>query len=198
LFTHTSLRRTRVPAVVWALGAACVLGSACQQPPRDALAASRVAPEYDQATGRLKKIAYDANGNGTPDTWAYMDGARLTRLEADENENGRLDRWEYYPATGAGARRPPERIERSTADDGRVTRTEFFQGSEMVRVEEDTDGNGAVDKWETYTDGALTVLSLDTTGDGKPDRRLLYKRDGSLDRIEVDPSGSGDFRRLAP
>ena len=171
-------------------------GAACHAPRVDTAAAERLAPEYDKATGRLTKIAYDANGNGTHDTWAYMDGVRLIRLEADENENGRIDRWEHYPAAADTAKVPPERIERSTADDGRVTRTEFFAGAEMVRVEEDTDGNGVSDKWETYAAGTLSILALDTTGDGKPDRRLVYTPDGTLDRIEVDPTGSGQFRRV--
>ncbi len=187
----------RISAIVCAaLGVSVFAG--CVEPSVDSAAAERVAPEYDKATGRLTKIAYDADGNGVADTWAYMDGARLTRLEADENENGRIDRWEYYPTTAAAAKVPPERIERSTTDDGRVTRREFFEGTDMVRVEEDTDGNGATDKWETYSNGVLSVLALDTTGDGKPDRRLLYHPDGSLDRIEVDPAGSGQFRRLVP
>ena len=172
------------------------LAAACQAPVTDSAAAQRVAPEYDKTSGRLTRIAYDANGNGVHDSWGYMDGTRLIRLEADENENGRIDRWEYYPAAANSLRVPPERIERSSADDGRVSRKEFFDGAEMVRVEEDTDGNGVTDKWETYANGALTVLALDTTGDGKPDRRLLYTPEGSLDRIEVDPTGSGQFRRL--
>jgi hypothetical protein len=168
----------------------------CGRPSADTSAAARVAPEYDTATGRLTRIAYDADGNGTHDTWAYMDGSRLIKLEADENENGRIDRWEYYPANAGGGKVPPQRIERSITDDGRVTRREFFEGTEMTRVEEDTDGNGVVDKWESYRDGALSTLSLDENGDGKADRRLVYGPDGSLDHIEVDADGSGQFRRL--
>lgn len=184
--------------LTFAAGCAAGFSVACHRPPVDAAAASRVQPEYDRATGRLTRIAYDANGNGVHDTWASMDGARLVTLEADENENGRIDRWEYYPASAASPRTPPERIERSTRDDGRVNRKEFFEGAEMVRVEEDTDGNGLVDKWETYAAGALSMLTLDENGDGKPDRRLLYNADGSLNRIEIDPAGSGQFRPLLP
>ena len=183
-------------ASVTAAALLLVPAAGCSRPPVDTAAATRVAPEYDKATGRLTRIAYDADGNGTHDTWASMDGPRLITLEADENENGRIDRWEYYPAGAAGAKVPPERIDRSIADDGRVTRREFFEGTDMTRVEEDTDGNGVFDKWESYRDGALATLSLDENGDGKPDRRLVYKPDGSLDRIEVDPDGSGQFRRL--
>lgn len=178
------------------LATAALSAAACRQPSADAAEAARIAPEYDRESGRLSRLAYDADGNGTHDTWAYMDGARIVRLEADANENGRIERWEYYPERAGAGRVPPERIERATFDDGRVTRREFFEGSEMVRVEEDTDGNGVIDKWETYTAGTLRSLSLDENGDGRPDRRLLYKPDGSLDRIEADPDGSGQFRRV--
>ncbi|HJR60717.1 MAG TPA: hypothetical protein VJ813_15005 [Vicinamibacterales bacterium] len=158
-------------------------------------AQGRIDPDYDKTTGRLTRLAYDSNGNGKHDTWAFMDGARLTRLEADENEDGKIDRWEYYPSGAAGQlKQPPERIERATRLDGRVSRREFFEAGEMVRVEEDTDGNGTTDKWETYAGGGLVTLALDTGGHGKPDRRLIYRPDGSLDRIETDPTGSGEFR----
>ena len=152
---------------------------------------------YDDA-GRLTRLAYDSDRNGQQDMWAYMDGARLVRLEADENEDGRIDRWEYYPAVSGsrGLKQPPERIERSTRHDGTVSRREFFEAGLLVRVEEDTSGDGAVDKWESYSDGSLVRLELDTQSRGKPDRRLIYRPDGSLERIEEDPTGSGEFRVL--
>ena len=177
--------------------------TSCTETPAERDARARIQPSYDSATGRLTKLDYDANKNGKPDTWAYMDGPRLIRLEADENEDGRIDRWEYYPANPAAgggssdmAKQSPERIERSTRLDGKVSRREFFEGAQMVRVEEDTDGNGATDKWETYSDGALTVLALDTSGKGKPDRRLVYRPDGSLDYVEADADGAGNFQRV--
>ena len=157
----------------------------------------RIDAAYDEA-GRLTKLAYDSDRNGKPDMWAHMDGARLVRLEADENEDGRIDRWEFYPAEAGpgGLKQPPERIERSTRDDGRVSRREFFEAGVLVRVEEDTTGDGAVDKWESYSGGSLAVLALDTKAQGKPDRRLIYRPDGSLDRVEEDPTGSGEFRAV--
>lgn len=178
--------------------------SACADAAAERDARARIQPTYDSANGRLTKLAYDSNKDGKADTWAFMDGSRLIRLEGDENTDGRVDRWEYYPdpaATGAGAtaaRQSPERIERATRFDGQVSRREFFEGAQMVRVEEDTDANGAMDKWESYTDGALTVLALDTSGKGKPDRRLIYKSDGSLDYIETDADGTGKFQRVKP
>ena len=176
--------------------ALCTGASGCKSSAAADEARQRVQPTYDKATGRLTKIAYDANSNGSPDTWAYMDGARLVRVEADENEDSRIDRWEYYPAASAGpsVKQPPERIDRARGGDGRVSRREFFEGAALVRIEEDVDGNGSMDKWETYVGGALSVLALDTSGRGKPDHRLIYRPDGSLDRVEADPTGNGQFQ----
>ena len=195
-FSSSRMNKGRVIAI--ALLACSV--SACADTAAERQARARIQPTYDKDSGKLAKLEYDANGNGKPDTWAYMDGTRLIRLEADENEDAAIDRWEYYPAapTSGSAKQPPERIDRSTRFDGQVSRREFFEGALMVRVEEDTDGNGAIDKWETYSAGALTVMALDTTGDGKPDRRLLYRPDGSFDHIEADTNGSGTFERVKP
>jgi hypothetical protein len=60
----------------------------------------------------------------------------------------------------------------------------------LVRVEEDTNGDHKVDKWETYAGGSLISMALDTEGLGKPDRRLTYRFDGSLDRLERLSDGS--------
>ena len=171
------------------------LAAGCGQPASTPPGSDQIQPTYDPGTGKLTRISSDTNDDGKHDTWAFMDGARLVKLEADENQDGRVDRWEYYPTTTeGGVKQPPERIERSTRFDGKVSRREFFEGGVMVRVEEDTDGDGRVDKWETYSGGTLTVLALDTKGSGKPDRRLVYAADGTLDRIEEDPDGSGHFR----
>lgn len=170
----------------------------------------RLEPEYDKS-GRLQKLQYDRNGDGKVDTWGYMNGARVVRVEVDENGDGAVDRWEFHraaPPEGAGARTPGagaagpektvERIERATRFDGQVSRREYFDNGTLTKIEEDTDGNGKVDKWETYTGGALSLMALDTSGRGAPDRRLIYRADGSLDRIEEDPTGSGTFRPVKP
>jgi hypothetical protein len=129
-----------------------------------------------------------------------MDGTRIHKLEADENEDGKIDRWEYYPASSlpAGGKPTPERIERATRMDGRVSRREFFERGSLARIEEDTNGDGAVDKWETYAGGVLSALALDMQHRGTPDRKLIYRPDGTLDRIEVDPAGTGRFYPVKP
>ena len=161
---------------------------------------SRIQAQYDATTGRLTRLEYDANSNGKPDTWAFMDGTRISRLEADENEDGKTDRWEHYNVSlqTSGGKPTPERIERATGMDGRVSRREFFEQGRLARIEEDTNGDGALDKWESYVGGVLSVLVLDLQHRGKPDRKLFYRPDGTLDRIEVDPTGTGQFQPVKP
>jgi len=84
---------------------------------------------YDQATGRLKLIVFDSNGNLKLDHWAYMDGERLIRMDVDEDEDGTIDRREYY-----GSGNELQRIERLAAD-GRVIRTEFYDKGTLTRTE---------------------------------------------------------------
>ena len=181
----------------------CVLAAgACQSQARSA-GNERVQPTFDKESGRLTRLEADANGDGKVDTWGYMDGMRVVRVEIDENGDGKVDRWEYHSQGNVGQAgqatpdaRPDktlERVERATRFDGIVSRREYFDNGSLARVEEDTDGDGTIDKWETYNAGSLSVMALDTMHRGKPDRRLIYKADGSLDRIETDPTGSGQF-----
>lgn len=170
-------------------------------------ASTQIKPEYDQS-GRLQKIEYDRNNDGKADTWGFMDGARVVRVEMDRNGDGQVDRWEYHKLTEHTPTPPPaaegavdpsiDRIEEATRFDGTVSRWEYFADGVLSRTEEDTDGNGKVDKWETYENGTLTIMAIDTSGRGTPDRRLLYRADGSLDHIEADASGSGNFQPVAP
>ena len=89
-----------------------------------------------------------------------------------------------------------ERIRRAT----NATAVSRWEPSRTGRsyASKKTRRDGTVDKWETYAGGSLSVLALDTRGRGRPDRRLLYRPDGSLDRIEADPTGSGNFAPLTP
>lgn len=169
-------------------------------------------PEYD-ANGRLSRLAYDRDQDGKVETWGYMAGTRVIRVEVDENADGTVDRWEFHKpaaddnapadaATAPGAQHAPdktiERIERATRFDGRVTRREFFTDGALTRVEEDTDADGVVDKWETYSNGTLLTMALDTANRGTPDRRLIYRADGTFDHLEVDETGSGQFVPVKP
>lgn len=194
---------------VLALGGSLALSACSAATPAAETAAPAsdrlVKPRYDVA-GKLQKLEYDRNGDGTIDMWGYMDGSHVVRVESDENGDGKVDRWEFHrpvdaaagTARSGGGDRTLERVERATRFDGNVTRREFFENGLLVSVEEDTDANGKVDKWETYAGGGLTMMALDTQGRGTPDRRLIYGADGSFDHLEIDPTGSGHFLRRDP
>ena len=174
-----------------------VLAMACADPASGPAADGRPAPVYDPATGRLKELVADRNGDGKPDFWAYMEGARIERIEMDRNGDGRIDRWEYYaplPAGAASDTAPPLiRAEEANGPDDRVTRREIYVQGVIDRVEEDADADGRTDKWEQYTRGGLARVDLDLQGKGFADRRLIYGSTGSVDSIEEDPDGDGRF-----
>ncbi len=169
----------------------------------------KATPTYSATTGKLERLTLDRDGDGRPDTWAVMDGARLQSVEIDRHNSGHADRWEFYTegngAASTNATKPTAgtafdrktvlvRAEEANGPDGKtVTRREFYVDGVIARVEEDTDFDGKIDKWELYDHGALTRMDLDLTGHGKPDRRLVYRADGTLDHMEVDPAGTGHF-----
>lgn len=189
----------------------CVV-SACRAPaPEDP---RFIQPRYDEQTGKLKQLQYDADKNGKVDTISHMDGARILRIEIDRDEDGKVDRWEHYGAdqklekvgmsrsndgvedawSYAGPDGQIVRIEISTKRDGKVSRFEHYQGEQVSSAEEDTDGDDVIDQWETFDGGRLTSVSFDSTRRGKPDRRLVYAADGTVS-VEVDPSGAGKWVR---
>jgi hypothetical protein len=155
-----------------------------------------VAPVYNQQTGRLEQIVSDRNSDGTIETRAFMNGVVLQRIEIDRNGDSQPDRWEHYKkkAAGAAAAVEIERAEEANGADHRITRREFYERGVVARVEEDTDIDGRVDKWEHFEHGQLVRLELDLNGAGFPGRRLFYRRDGTIERAEVDPDGRGEWR----
>ena len=208
-------------AAAWLLvGAAVTAG--CSDPDQERLKQTTKAT-YDQTTGRLKELTYDANKNGRIDTWTEMDGTRPLRARIDRNEDGKLDRWEYYDDKGqlakVGFSRPDDgrpdawafsgadgkivRIEISSVkDEKRIDRWERYEPKgatpdgvgALLQADEDTSGDGKPDKWETYEAGALKTAAFDEDHDGKADRRLTYTG-GSLTLIETQPDASGAFTR---
>ena len=154
--------------------------------------------EYNKETGRLERLIGDRNGDGKPDTWAYMDGTYTSRIELDRNGDGVAERTEFYVRnTAPGATTPSviDRVEERERPDGPIVRREFYRDGVMERVDEDTNGDGRPDKWEHYSAGTLTRVDLDTLGNGFPDRRLTYGADGTV-RVESDPDGNGVFDPL--
>ena len=181
---------------------------------------------YDQTTGRLKELTYDANKNGRIDTWTDMDGTRPIRARIDRNEDGKLDRWEYYDAKGqlekvgfsrsddgtpdawafSGADGKVVRVEiSSTKDDKTIDRWERYEPKgggpdargALLEADEDTNADSKPDKWETYEAGALKTAAFDENHDGKPDRRLTYTA-GTLVLIETEPDSAGNYRKQVP
>ena len=164
----------------------------------------QIQAEYDKQSGKLRQLTYDSNKNGRSDSFSYMDGTKVLRVEIDKDEDGKIERWEYYGAdqklekvglsrlndgkVDEWAYQGPDgtvaKVEISTKHDGKVSRTEFYEKEALVRAEEDTDGNGAIDKWEAYSNGSLTSVAFDTEGSGRPTRRLVYGKNGSLERNE--------------
>jgi hypothetical protein len=206
--------RRPISALPVVLTQVVLCGLACSSDPdRDRLVRTTRAT-YDSDTGRLRKITYDSNKNGSVDTTTFFDGTRLLRTEIDANEDGRIDRWEHYDAAGRlekyatsrandgtpdawafpGTDGAVVRLEISLKRDGRIDRWEHYQDGGVARAEEDANGDGRPDKWELYQSGTLVAVSLDNDADGRPDRKLTYSAEGQLALIESEPDQAGEFR----
>jgi hypothetical protein len=114
-------------------------------------------------------------------------------IEIDRDGNGKPDRWEYYePVTsGSAPAGSPDghsvivRAEEANTKTGKIVRREVYDHGLIARVEEDTNGDGKVDKWETYKDGLVATVDLDLRHRGRPERRLVYRPDGTLERVDT-------------
>jgi hypothetical protein len=179
MFT-TSWSRASVRIAMTSVGLALAAGCRPASPP-----AGGATPVYNQTTGRLEQLVADRDGDGTPDSRAFMDGVAVTRVELDRNNDGAADRWEYY-ATPDGAPRagaPPPvitRAEEANGPDSRVTRRERYEDGRLAATEEDSDLDGRVDKWETYVEGELRYVDLDLDGTGVASQRLTYAPGGTV------------------
>ena len=191
---------------VLTLTAALALAVGCTASPTPgnvSTSAVKATPVYNDKSGQLEQIVSDSNGDGKIDTRAFMEGRRLLRIEIDRNNDGSTDRFEFYgeappervnPNSPAG-RAEIERVEESNGPDvTRITRREFYDRGELARVEDDSNNDGRLDRWELYERGVLSRIDMDINGAGFPTRRLVYRRDGTIDRVEVDPAGSGAWR----
>ncbi|HEX9407046.1 MAG TPA: hypothetical protein VF975_06995 [Thermoanaerobaculia bacterium] len=156
---------------------------------------------YNKETGRLEQLVSDRDGDGKADTRASMDGNRLLKIEIDRDNDGRVDRWEYYgeaptdrviPGSPVG-RAEIQRVDEADGAGDRVTRREFYEQGQLRRVEDDSDANGRTDRWEFYENGLLARIELDAQGRGFADRRFFYRRDGSIERVDVNPKGDGTW-----
>jgi hypothetical protein len=170
---------------------AAVLCGACEAPPDPRRTNFRVerdnvAAQYDDKTGRLKRLEVDTNKDGAFDTWTYAEGTRIERIEIDRDFDSVIDRWEYYTDNRLS------RVGTSSRGDGVVDEWAYSDESGVLqRVEADADRDGQVDKWETFAPPiepggrpVLHIVEFDTAKRGKPTQRLFYRPDGSLERVE--------------
>ncbi|MEQ1895773.1 MAG: hypothetical protein ABL971_00135 [Vicinamibacterales bacterium] len=173
-----------------------VVGTAwgCQQPATGDRAAAdrRVKAGYSRETGYLEQLTVERD-TGSIEARAYMQGAQFKRIELDTNGDGQTDRWEYYaagesPAGAAPSGGPPNpilRAEQATRFNGTVSRWEYYEAGVIARVEEDVSDDGRIDKWERYAGGELAAVELDLSERGRPDRRLVFRADGSTEVIDL-------------
>jgi hypothetical protein len=182
----TILRAHRAAAILAALtlttAVAVGCGGSAPPPPaaKSSPGATTSAPTatYDQQNGKLQELDFDRNGDGKVDTRAYMDGVLIKSIEIDRNGTGKPDRWEYYEPVANG------QVPAGSPDGHSI----------ITRAEEANGKNGKIDKWETYRDGLVAIVDLDLNHRGKPQRRFVYGPDGSLDHVEVDVKGDGNFK----
>ena len=166
-------------------------GAACSEPPDPRRTNFRVErdnvkAQYDEKTGRMKRLEVDTDKNGKTDTWTFMDGTRIDRIEIDRDEDGKIERWEYYVDNKL------EKVGSSRRGDGVVDEWAFQGPTGVVaRVETDLDRDGRIDKWERFdpplTPGAAPTLrevALDPDASGKPATRLFYNARGEFERVE--------------
>ena len=207
--------RLTLARVIWVVA---LIAPACAE-------GDRPAAEYDARTGRLRRLAYDATGNGRNNAVSFMDGTRIHRIELDLDENGKVERWDFYDANRTlekvglsrlndgimdsqafyGPDGTVHRIEISTRRDGRFDRVEYYTGGTLVRGEEDTDHDGRIDRWHSYRPNpeaaahepafAIAATAFDDLGRGTPQRRFVYGGNGQVVRVEFDPDGDGIYER---
>ena len=171
--------------------------SSCGRPRDD----SAVVPVYDKENGKLQRLDYDSDKDGTTDTVSFMDGQKVIRIEIDKDQDGRVERWEYYGQDQKlvrigisrlndgivdawsynGADGSVVQIDLSGNRDGRINRKEFYEAGQLVRVE------------ETIPAQSQDVAPDLATGssDWKPSRWEFYDPSGRLTTVAFDPSGRG-------
>src|SRR5687767_10372697 len=127
----------KIPSLVVIVVAVAVSSLACGASGKKN---TQIEPVYDAVTGRLQLLKYDSNGNGTLDTWSYMDAARVVRIEIDQDEDGKIERWEHYDAD-----QKMEKVGFSRANDGKEDAWSYAGADgAVVRVEISGNRDGKV------------------------------------------------------
>ena len=158
-------------------------------------------PVYDRESGRLQRLDYDSDRDGTADTISFMDGQKVIRIEIDKDQDGRVERWEYYGQDQKLVRVGISRLNDGIVDawsysgpdgslaqvdlsgnrDGLITRKEFYEAGQLVRVEEAA---------PVRSQSVASDLSVGSS-DWKPARWEFYDRSGRLTTVAFDGSGRG-------
>lgn len=95
----------------------------------------RVRRVFDEKTGRLELVKYDASGNLRFDMWSYMDAERVVRIEYDDNEDGLMDYWEYLRADQS-----TDRLDADTDGDGQPDHRTLFAPDGSITADFNLDG----------------------------------------------------------
>jgi hypothetical protein len=121
----------------------------------------------------------DLNADGTKDVVRYYsDDGRPLREESDRNFDGKMDELTVFQEGQI------LRQEFDNSGDGKVDTKIYFDNGKPLRAERDlnarsTGENWKPDRWEYYEEGRVVRMGTDLDGDGKVDR---WDRDANLRR----------------
>ena len=105
-----------------------------------------VARIYDDEGRSLREEA-DRNFDGKKDQITTFQSGEVVVQEFDENFDGKIDTKIFYD-NGKPVRTERDLTGRSTPDQWRPDRWEYFEGGKMVRMGTDYDGDTRVDHWD--------------------------------------------------
>ena len=112
----------------------------------------------------------DLNGNGRKDIVRfYTDEGRPMREEADRDFDGQIDEITQFTEGRISVQ------ELDSSGSGVIDTKIFYEEGQPVRAERDMKGRSTrnewkPDRWEYYVDGRTVRIGIDVNGDGKVDR----------------------------
>lgn len=113
---------------------------------------------YDDE-GRSVREESDRNLDGTMDMALVFQDGKVARKELDDNHDGRIDTKIFYDRERAlFAER--DLTGKSTSDNWKPNRWEYYEGGSMVRMGTDLNGDSRVDRWDR--DATRKALAKDT------------------------------------
>jgi hypothetical protein len=105
-----------------------------------------VARIYDDE-GRSLREDSDRNFDGKTDQVTTYQSGEIVVQEFDDNFDGRIETKVFYD-NGKPVRTERDLVGRSTPNQWRPNRWEYFEGGKMVRMGTDMDGDTRVDHWD--------------------------------------------------